>query len=536
MKIYKTRALAGAASLLLLSASSPRAESGAGSADQVFRYGAGARDIAMGQAMIVSAQGASALYWNPSLLAEAGHREVQLFRSQLFEGFNYSYLGYVHPFRDAAGMAVQLLSYGVSDGETRDANNAAAGSFSDRQTALGLGAGVKGIVLPDLNLGVSLNVLNRSLAGRSSSLFGADVGVTHSFLHERLDLGLTVKNPLAFSSGPTDDELPLRVQLGAGYEVLRGFRIAADASDTGEFGAGVEYALGRHLALAAGRAPDGSLSFGSGFLYKNARVDFAYTPDPHAGLGSSLATSMGLRWGTDRSAGRIRTGAALLARAQESVKRGDWTAATRTFNRVISLDPANLQAREGAARLARLMEPLGVRRARDEQRLKEKSAWPLLRQSVNASLEGSDRQAQLFAGYASLKDPGDPKIRELLNFYEMHSSVRVLSKEEQDMSPEAFIETKRKRVEAKFYGKEYGVALLECREILSLEPQNADDWERLGSIYFVIGNKEKALEAYQTAIKLNPSKQSLQQFLQNQISYQEFLDNNSSGFNSEDKE
>jgi tetratricopeptide (TPR) repeat protein len=489
------------------------AASDRGQADRVYRYGTGARDVALGQSMAVMAQDSSALYWNPSLLADSSHRNVQLFHSRLLSDFTYSYLGYVHPFRNAMGLGVQLLHHGVSGVEGRDAFNAANGGFSEGQTALGIGAGIKGLMFPRLNLGLSLNALRRNLAGRSSSLYGFDVGLHHNFFKKRLAAGVTLKNPASLSSGDTDDKLPTRIHAGLSYELLKGFRVAVDGEDFDRFGAGAEYMIGRHLALQMGRAADRSLRAGGGILYKNTRLDLSFAPN-NTGLGSGIAASMNVRFGLDRGQVRVVSAQSGVERAMAMAKEGDWTRALRLLKRCVAVDPTNAAAQDWIRRLEISLDALAVRRVRDEQVWKEKGAWPLVRSAVGSFLEKSERQAQLFAGYASLKAPEERRIRDLLRAYESRSAARVMSKDELDMKPEAYLDVLRKRAEKRFVQRDYGAAVLDCQDILLLEPRDLDALEKLGSLYLVIGEKEKALATFRQVLEINPANKTLQEFIQ----------------------
>jgi tetratricopeptide (TPR) repeat protein len=332
-------------------------------------------------------------------------------------------------------------------------------------------------------------------------------------MNEKMLLGLNVKNALAMGSGETDDKLPVRSHVGVGYQVMPGFWMAMDMEAAGRFAMGAEYNFGKFLALQVGKAPNGSLSMGTGLTYKNARLDMAFNQNT-AGLGSSVSTSMTLRFGQNREALRVKLSGSLLTRGLEMVKRGEWVTGLRLLKKSAALNPANTAAKDGMARLNGILKILKVRRPTDLQKYRGKEVWYLLRNSVAAYMESSYREAELFGAYASIKDGEEPKLRDLVLHMERESGVQALTQEEKDMSPEAFLVTKRRRVEEKFHKKEYGISLLECQEIVSLEPESAEDWEKLGSLYFVIGVKEKAVEAYGRALDLDPDNTELKQFLE----------------------
>ncbi len=489
-----------------------RAASEGGEVDRVYKFGTGARDIGMGQAMTVSAQGAGALYWNPALLAEATHPEIGMFHASLFEGFSYSYLGYAYPFKQASGIGVQVLRYGAGGGETRDSENNVIGSFSESQTGIGIGGGMKGVLTPGLSVGMGINVLSRTLGQRSNSLYGLDVGGMYRMLNEKLALGMSLKNGLSWAQGNTEDKMPARMKVGAGYQLMPGFWLAMEGEAGGTFGVGAEYNVGKFLSLEVGKAPNGSLSMGGGLTYKNARLDMAFNQNS-GGLGSNVSTSVRLRFGQNREALRAKMSSQMLARGMEMVRRGEWVSGLRYMKRATSLDPTNATAKEMVNRLGGGMKVLKIRRLSEEHKYRAKAVWYLMKKAMASNLESSYREAELYAVYASIKDGETTELKDWVMYMERSSGIQALTAEEKDMTPEGFLATKRRRVEDRFHKKEYGISLLECQEITQLEPSSTEDWEKLGSLYFVIGVKDKAMEAYNKALSLNPKNKDLRDFI-----------------------
>ncbi len=64
-----------------------------------------------------------------------------------------------------------------------------------------------------------------------------------------------------------------------------------------------------------------------------------------------------------------------------------------------------------------------------------------------------------------------------------------------------------------FYLGEYALAIDECNKVLEIDPENVTALKRLGSIYYVRGDKRKALEYWSKAIKFEPNNKELQKFI-----------------------
>jgi tetratricopeptide (TPR) repeat protein len=481
--------------------------------DEVLRFGAGARDLAMGKSLIAGARGPAALYWNPALLAESGFREVQAFHAVFPEDFTYTHLGYVHPFRESIGFGAQLLRFGHSGAPARDIGNEEVGSFSEAQTAFSLGAGMKGILFPHLDVGLSADMLQRSLGERSSLLSGLNAGAAYHFLDRRGAIGLSTKNLLSMASGQTSDKLPFRMDLGGSYEFYPGALATLALKDMADVAAGLEWVVAKRLALRMGDAGGGDFSAGVGLLFKQVRFDVAMTPNPADGLGSTLASSLSYSFGEDWTAIRRRSSLKSEQKARELIRNGQWVSAAAALQKGISMDPANTAATDLLAQLKSCLVAVRVSKSKHERELRELPEWRLLQIAMNEQLEGTPLHAQLLVAYASMKRPEEFRYRSLLSHFENISGFQALTNEQKALTPEAFLTLKRSKTDALFAARNYGEALRECQEIVLLEPLSVQDLERLGSLYFAIEQKQMAVETFERALKIDPKNTSILNFM-----------------------
>jgi tetratricopeptide (TPR) repeat protein len=481
--------------------------------DEVLRFGAGARDIAMGKSMVAGARGASALYWNPALLAESGFREAQAFHATFPSNFTYTSVGYVHPFRESLGFGAQLLQYGQSGATARDAAGEETGSFSESQTALTLGAGMKGVILPNLDVGLSADTLHRTMAGRASLLSGLNTGFAYHFLDRRAALGLAAKNMLTMSTGQTSDKLPFRTDLGGAYEFFPGATAVLTFKDMSDVAAGLEWVLAHRLALRLGDAGGGDFSAGIGLLFQRAHFDITMTPNRADGLGSTIASSLSYSFGDDWAAIRRRSALKSEDKARELLRDGQWVAAVNALQKAMSMDPANTSAANLLLRLKSALSSIRVSKSKHERELRGLPEWRLLQIALNEQLEGTPLRAQLLVAYASMKRPNEFRYRSLLAHFETVSGFQALTAEQKSLSPEAFLTLKRNQTEKFFTERNLGEALRECQEIVLLEPASVQDLERLGSLYFAINQNDLAVETFQKALKIDPKNTSIQKFM-----------------------
>lgn len=481
--------------------------------DEVLRYGAGARDIAMGQSMTAGARGVSALYWNPALLVETGFRDVQAFYSVFPEDFTYSYLGYVHPFRESIGFGAQILRFGQSGAPVRDKANNEMGTFSESQTVLSLGAGLKGLFLPDLDIGLSADTLHRSLGGRSSLLAGLNTGAAYHFLDRKAAVGLTAKNLLTMASGQTSDRLPFRLDLGGAYEFFPGAMAVLTMKDMSDVAAGLEWVVGHRLALRLGDAGGGDFSAGIGLHFQKTRVDLAMTPSRSDGLGSTFASSLSYKFGDDWTAIRRRSSLKGEEKARDLIREGQWVAAQSALQKAVAMDPANGTAASLLLRLKSTLTSIRVSKPKHQRELQGLPEWRLLQIGMNEQLEGTPLHAQVLVAYAAMKRPDEFRYRALLSHFEKTSGFSALSAEQKALSPEAFLTLKRNQTERFFTERNLGESLRECQEIVLLEPTSVQDLERLGSLYFAINQNDLAMETFQKALKIDPKNTSIQKFI-----------------------
>jgi tetratricopeptide (TPR) repeat protein len=502
------------ASALVLPAAPSRAQSG--QPGTVFDFAANARTVGMGGAGVALSESASSLYENPAGLGRVRGHDLALHDSMLPQGVSYNYLGYARQ-ASMGGWGGELLRVGASGIEGRDANNLPAGSFSYSEQAAAFGFGSRAFLDNRLGLGASLKFVSRSLGRASNRLYGADVGAQFNpaLLGGRLRLGLRAANVIAGRMGDTADRMPLSVKAGAAMTLIAPLTLAADFTGDRTFSVGAEYVLGL-FALRAGFQENGP-SFGAGFIVKNWRTDFALSNN--AALGTALHLSLGARFGV--TAARARPEARLkggLSEAERALSQQRYADALQLYDRALAsnLDEKDASAARVRARAERLRELMREAGATNNPAvisalaLQDEQGRLGLR-AVQALLDHEDAKALLLAQAASGTEIRSDAYASLLEAVAKITYQKPARDEIQPLN--MLIETKLRKAVSLFKQQNYEAAAESCREALMLDPESSLARERLGSAYYAMGLKDKAVVVWREALRLDPGNDSLKDFL-----------------------
>ncbi len=310
-----------------------------GGTESPFAFGVGARALSLGGAYVASAEGPTAMTWNPAGLANVQSKQFSLFYTSPFvEGNRYSFVGYVHPFLDLGTVAFGNMRYGVSDIAKYDAGGAALGSFDNAQNEW-----IIGYALPAFGrarFGANIKMETHSLDGESATAVGADVGFlfqasqsSRSLWSTRnLAFGVMIRNALEprLTLRTEEERLPTLMRSGVGYSIpmggfldrvllLASFEQGKQSGGRSKFGAEVMTPSG--LAFRGGAGPD-EWATGIGFQLAGGQLDYAFGSQE---LGTSHRLELTMSFGSsltnlraDRSS---REEERLAIRTQEELER-----------------------------------------------------------------------------------------------------------------------------------------------------------------------------------------------------------------------
>lgn len=513
---------------VLLSFAAPNISFGAGEPGKFMSWGAGARSLGMANAFTGIVDDAYAAYWNPAALGTLQHKEIGAFHALLWEDTAYSFVAYAHPLLDKGTLAVSVVRLYSGDAEKRDEYNVQNGVFANQQMALGLSYGAN-VYENRVFWGVSGKYLNMTLDSFVQNGFTFDTGVYYLPV-KHLSLGANIQNIIANISGDTDDKLPVVTRFGAGYRLL-GDRLLIAADVGRKFGAGrvtdfnsvgFEGRVNDMISLRLGQGQD-EVTAGFGIGVKSFKLDYAM--GIHY-LGASHRVSMNFKFGKSLSEVMLvrqpkmfedlmqATTAAALTPEEESAKeemqakfretyqsavdlykRGLYTQSLDNFMLAQKIDPADPNVPIYQERL-RLLIPIVP------QNIATDKASVLARRGISYFMEGNGEAAVKTIAYALSTDPDNFTTSRLLARIEEKTGFKA--EYAKPVSGMSLVDQKLYETLIAFRKKDYSKVIEVCEEVLILEPNNVLAFKRLGSAFFALGDKEKAIQTWRRALRIAP--------------------------------
>lgn len=163
-------------------------------AAQFLKLGVGARAIALGGAFAAEATDLSALYWNPSGLANLQGSAVQMSYTQYLADIDYNYAAFGTNLGNLGTLAASLIFLDSGEMEVRTASQpeGTGERFTVRDLALQLS--FARALTDRFALGTTVKYIREQVWHSSASAFAFDVGVLFTTPYERLRLGASIAN------------------------------------------------------------------------------------------------------------------------------------------------------------------------------------------------------------------------------------------------------------------------------------------------------------------------------------------------------
>jgi tetratricopeptide (TPR) repeat protein len=483
-------------------------------------YGVGGRAMAMGGAYYAISDDASAAYWNPAGLSQLQRKEITTMQATLFQQTKLTYISMAYPTKGGSTFALsmtQLANVGFErvDVVLNPATNepqqiTSGGSFSDQQQALGLSWG-KGVT-ETVSFGMGVKQVTRKLGGSSDNFKTLDLGAM-KMMGTAYRLGLGMQNAFAVRSGDTDDKLPVVIKLGNSLRLFKErLTLAADINkvlngDT-DIRFGGEYWVSRWFAFRFGLLGLPKIQetdFGFGLNFKSFGLDVAQGIHD---LGSSTRFSITVRFGqsrSDRSTVQVKN---FIKLGMEAFQEGDFSLAAQKFNQAQDAAPGNKQV---ATMIARLGNVTGF----VPQATGGEEYVTFIRRGAIAYVDGRDLKVSVNAlRYAFNKNPRDEKLLGLLNMVEKEAGVADATRRLE--GPEQFTWIDQKIFDARqsIYDGKYDAAVRRSQDVLDLEPNNVTALEIMGSAFFLMEQKDKAVAVWRRVLEIDPNSRSVREFLQ----------------------
>lgn len=238
------------------------------------KIGAGARSVAVGNAVVSHVEDASATYWNPGAVVLQPGLQAELTHSESFGGVRYEFAALTKS-NGTHGVGLAFHGLWTDRMDSYDAAGEFIGEFGYYDLAL---SGTYGFSFrEEVGVGIGLSYLREAVDVKSADGYAASLGAQVREILPRTSLGLSMLHlgpSMKFESEPFD--LPTTIQGGVSHRL--------PLSSLGG-------ALLISVEARKARDEDAQLLFGTEYRYGNlARLQFGYrtgldTEDVSLGIG-----------------------------------------------------------------------------------------------------------------------------------------------------------------------------------------------------------------------------------------------------------
>ncbi|HBA61894.1 MAG TPA: hypothetical protein DCZ92_14000 [Elusimicrobia bacterium] len=525
------------------------------------------RGSAMGEANAATTQDAYAAWCNPAGLAALEVPELAAAQETSLAEVSNQYASFAYPLNYGSTLGVSITRQSMAAFQGYDA----MGGYTRllEASATSIAASYARTLLKDevehpvLSAGVSVKSISEKLDSASGSALAMDLGVIYHLRPSKywmkntpaqeLRVGLAVKN---LGSDVTFDKtsfpLPQAKVLGLAWishpSGAHTLTVSLDQtlSNYAKYGysAGAEYFMFQLISLRAGyiSARDTGTGVCLGVGFRLSFMDLDYSMSPFGELGTTQKLGATLRFGTARSKQPLAGATARVARAgvmapkekiealklyandyielaRRNLDGREYTLAVDNLNKAFNLEPRLIDGPWGnkSVRLEALNKRLQLRdtpvREKNFQKREEQSN--VAHEAVVAYIEGHEMKAFLLAHAAlGANRRGDALFEELL--YNLADLTRNGVRRDEIMPKMVLIKEKLKKAAKGFYIQQFDLAARECEEVVLLDETNPIGWTRLGSAYYMMGDKAKARKAYEKALQLNPGDAVTRKFMDEQ--------------------
>lgn len=539
-----------------------------GSSGALFlNYSPGSRGSGMADALSSVTDDAYSSYFNPAGLTSVEMLQFGASYNSSIEDIKHQYAVVAYPYKIGQVFSINYSGLSYGDIKGYDAGGFATKNINTGDKAIGFSyarAFTKDeIERAVLSGGATLKYINEKLDSVSANTFALDIGAIYALRPDKYWLKEIPAQEFRFSAviknlGPglkfdkDSASLPTSFTLGASWishpfganKLVLSLDNIFPVDDSYKIALGAEYFLFQLLAVRAGyetgKDIGSKLRFGVGFRLSFVDIDYSITP--FGDLGNMQKIGILARFGNIKptqplkgEVARVKEAKLIAPKekikelqmfandfiklAEKNIENREYVLALENIRKAFNLDPELKDGKWGKIeeRLSRLNdemkfekmpEKLSVFQKKDEQ---AELAW----QAVLAYLNGEFKKAYLLAHIAYGTNPkGESAYEELLNAisYIINTPIR----RDEILPKTAWITQKLKRAANYFFVRQYDIAARECEEIILIDENNHLAWTRLGSAYFMLGDKEKAKKAYFKALEINPNDTVTLEFLKQQ--------------------
>lgn len=501
----------------------------------VLSYPIGAKINAMGNTYNSLGFDVFSSLLNPAVVGVLDKKNIGLTTALLYESTILSFFGYVLPTLDFGNFSFNTVYLNSFAAKQTDEFNRFTGkefSYSNLITSIGWG---KEFVIRKVYIGGNIKFLLETIDGYSRSFLTSGLGAIYRF-SSAVDLAGNINNVLNLKLTSTEDDLPLGINLGIGIKPFEKLNLGFDFGKnifkgkfSDRYSFGINWSPLKTFSIRAGKNELES-SFGFGVNFKNMSVDYALVIQEY--LGFSHRVSLDFKFGKTLDeiwAERMKTLPAteeleiieaklqteeekrryfqsLFNEAVKNYTTGNYKQALNNFNKAKEIQPE-------ATDIDIYIDRINLVTSLYSSITPTDKVSSLLVRGISYYINGDNVSAVKVINYALSLSPDDIQISRLLTKIEEKTGVRAEKIE--NLAGTTIVDKLHSESLIAFRKRDYARAIKLCEEILLLEPEDVLAYKRLGSAFYALGQKDKALQMWQQALQLDPKDEKLKNMIEN---------------------
>lgn len=275
--------------ILIFSSTLVFAQSAGNTGLSFLKFGFGARNMAMGDIGVVSADDVSAINYNPALLVNYSTPQIMLTHNEWITDVRSEVIGVSFSLWGLP-IAAGFNSTSVSDIEVRTRPGEAESTFNANYFYGSFSTGF--YLIDDLSFGMTIKYISENQFTDVSNGYGFDLGLNYSGLYDGLNIGASIKNLGSMNEFRNEEtKLPVDLRVGISYlfnlesinsEVLVGSGVQKylDTDDT-HYNFGGEFLYDQLIAVRLGYMvgyESKGITAGMGLIWDKLNFDYAFVP------------------------------------------------------------------------------------------------------------------------------------------------------------------------------------------------------------------------------------------------------------------
>lgn len=472
---------------------------------------------------------------NPSVIGIIDRKNIGLTTAILYESTILNFIGFVIPTLDFGNFALNTLYLNSFAAKQTDEYNRFTGrefSYSNLLTSIGWG---REFIVRKFYIGGNMKFLLESIDTHYRSFLTTGLGVVYKFT-QNIDLAANVSNVLNLKLANTDDSLPIDINLGIGIKPFERLSLGVDLNKSilknnllDRYSFGISWTPHKMFSIRAGKN-NIETSLGFGITFKNINVDYAAVLQEY--LGISHRISLDYRFGktleeiwAERIKGlpateeleiveaklktedeKLRYFQSLFNEAVKNYTSGNYRQALNNLNKAKEILPEATDVNIYIDRISLVVPLYPTINPTDK-------ISNLLIRGIGYYIKGDNVSAVKVINYALSLSPDDILISRLLTKIEEKTGVRAEKIE--SAAGTTIVDKLHSESLIAFRKRDYALAIKLCEDILLLEPEDVLAYKRLGSAFYALGQKEKAIQMWQQALRLDPRDEKLKSMLEN---------------------